>query len=437
MYICVFLWYTTYTKSLLEKQMSIFKIGIGKKHFDRTEKPWKTAWYIRPIEWALMLYFKAIARFKIKKIGIKGTKGPYLILQNHTSFIDFIFTGYMLWPRTTAFVCSIEEFIGKEWLLREVGCIYKRKFTPDVNVVKHILHVLKKNKQSITIYPEARFSIAGITEEGDLSSYARLIKLCKVPVIMGIGEGSFIYSPQFAKHPYKKIPMRATYKLIINEEQTQTLSQEEIEAILKENFVYDDYKYWQENGFKVKSKHRAKNLHKVLYQCPHCKKEFSMNSNGNKLFCEECKKEWFLNENGYLEAVGGETEFTHVPDWYKWERENVRKQIEEGTYSVTAPARLEKIVSSAVGFKKIGDVNFKHDKNGFTLSGTLDDGSEFNFNRPVDSMYSCHIEYDFKGRGDAIDLADVDETYFVYPQLYNHLTKIHLATEEMFKYYKD
>lgn len=413
--------------------MAIRKIGIGKKHFDTIEKPWKTPWYIRALVSIILFYYKLTNGLKLKKIGVKGTKPPYLILQNHTAFLDFAWAAQFIYPKFSGFVCSIEEFVGREWLLRTLGCIYKRKFTPDLNVVKHILYEIKHNKTSVTIYPEARFSLAGINEEADLQTYARLIKLCKVPVVMGIGQGSFINSPQFAKHPYKKIPTRATFKLLFTAEQVNDLSQDEIEKTLREEFVYDDFKYWQENGFKVKSKHRAKNLHKILYQCPHCKKEFSMNSNGNRLYCEECGHEWTLTETGFLQALNGETYFRHVPDWYRWERENVKKQILEGSYKIDTDARLERLVSSAKGFKKIGIVNFKHDENGFTLKGTLDNGEEFTFNRPVNTMYSCHIEYNFKKRGDAIDLADSNETYFVFPNLYNHLTKIHFATEELYK----
>ncbi len=413
--------------------MILTKIGIGKRKFDTQENPWLTPWYIKLLMWIILIYYKVITNFKVKKINVKGTMGPYLILQNHASFIDFGYVTRFLFPKTTAFVSSIEEFAGREWLMRSLGCIYKRKFTPDVNVVKKILYALRKQKRSVTIYPEARFSFAGINEEADLKSYSRLIKLCKVPVVMGIAKGNFIMSPQFAKHPYKKIKQVATFKLLFTAEETQTLSEKEIVTKLEKEFVYDDFKYWQESGTKIKSKYRAKNLHKVLYQCPHCKKEFSMNSQGNKLFCTNCGHEWILNERGFLQATNGETYFNHVPDWYRWERENVRQQVYNGEYSISTKARVEYLASSKQKFVKIGTVDFTHNEQGFTLKGTLDNGEDFYFNRTVPSMYSCHVEYDFKGRGDAIDLANSENTYFIFPDLYNHLTKIHFATEELFK----
>lgn len=66
------------------------------------------------------------------------------------------------------------------------------------------------------------------------------------------------------------------------------------------------------------------------------------------------------------------------------------------------------------------------------MKGHFDDGETFEFNRNVSSMRSVHIEYDFKGRGDAIDLATLEDTYFVFPlTAKNILTKLHFATEEL------
>ena len=54
-----------------------------------------------------------------------------------------------------------------------------------------------------------------------------------------------------------------------------------------------------------------------------------MSSKGTEIFCTECGKRWNLNEDGTLTALSGETEFSHVPDWFEWERSEVRKQVEE------------------------------------------------------------------------------------------------------------
>ena len=45
-----------------------------------------------------------------------------------------------------------------------------------------------------------------------------------------------------------------------------------------------------------------------------------------------CGKSYLLTELGELKADDGETEFSHIPDWYEWERECVRQEILDGTY---------------------------------------------------------------------------------------------------------
>ena len=50
-------------------------------------------------------------------------------------------------------------------------------------------------------------------------------------------------------------------------------------------------------------------------------------------------------------------------------------------------------------------------------------------------MYSCHIEWEYKKKGDCIDLSTLDDTYYIYPKGKKFsVTKIALATEELFQY---
>ncbi|MDR2606669.1 MAG: hypothetical protein LBC38_05245, partial [Oscillospiraceae bacterium] len=49
--------------------------------------------------------------------------------------------------------------------------------------------------------------------------------------------------------------------------------------------------------------------------------------------------------------------------------------------------------------------------------------------------YGCHIEYNYKKRGDCIDLNTRSDTLYIYPQGRDFsVTKIALATEELYKH---
>lgn len=407
------------------------------KKFNMNRKPTKPWRVLMPIEWIGTFPSLFFLKHKLHKINCKHIKKPYIVLSNHASFIDFQVNVKATFPNRSHWVISIEEFIGREWLFRAIGGIPKRKFTQGPVMVKHILTAIRKNKKIVTIYPEARFSLAGINEDIG-QALGKLIKMADVPVVVLIQNGHFLRSPQWNKHPYRKLKLEATFKCIADQNEVRTLSAEEIQKRIEDAFVYDDYKWQYDNKIKITSQKRAHNIHKILYQCPCCKTEFKMNSENTKLWCEHCGKEWEMDYYGRLHCLNGDETFVHVPDWYRWERENVKKEVRSGNYYFEDTARIEELVSSKVGFEEKGEVKIIHDYDGITLSCEIP-GQEFYLNKPVESMASIHIEYNFKKRGvkipgDALDIATLDNTWFVFPLTApNPLTKIHFAVEELYK----
>ena len=156
--------------------------------------------------------------------------------------------------------------------------------------------------------------------------------MCKVPVVVVIHRGNHLHTPFWNFRKKRKVPLYTTATQVLTKEQVEQLSVSEIDKLIKESFVYDDYKYQKDNNILITEKYRAEGMHKILYQCPNCKKEHVMNSKGTELYCEECNKRWNLNEDGTLQALNGETEFSRVPDWYNWQRNNVKEEVLSGTY---------------------------------------------------------------------------------------------------------
>jgi len=408
-----------------------------KTAFDTSMKIKKPCPVLLVVEWIITLYYTIIGKgIRITKHDCEGLKPPYLLLSNHASMVDFPVALKASFPHGPRWVISIEEFVGREWLLRNVGGIYKRKFTADIKVVRHILDVLKRQRGICVMYPEARYSLAGVTERMS-GGLGKLVKVAGVPVVVLTEHGNFLCEPQWNKKPARHNPVTADMKLVVTAEETQTLSQEEILEKIQKAFEYDDYQWQAENKIRIASKKRAQNIHRILYQCPVCGKEHVMDSHGTELFCTACKARWEMDEYGKLHRTNGNDIFTHVPDWYRWERQNVNKEVAGGTYFFQDQVRLEHLACSSKGFQAIGTVTLTHDQNGFTLDGVLDNGDPFLLHRDAKSMESVHIEYDFYKRGvqkqgPALDLTDGKETYFVFPLTRgNELTKIHFATEAL------
>lgn len=400
----------------------------------------KPLWYLKPVIVVGSLFFTLFRKIKVNRINCEGLKWPYIIFASHASFMDFPMCANMTFPHHTNYISSNEEFIGREWLFYGAGCFPKRKFTQDITVVKNVLRVTKNLKNSVAIYPEARYSLIGINERID-DTLGKLVKASKVPVVVMITNGNFIHQPQWRKKYALNNPHEITFKCVATKEEVEVLSAEEIQARIEEAFVYDDYKWQLDNKIKVKSKHRAENIHKVLYKCPHCGKDYVMRSKGTKLWCTECKATYEMNIYGQLECLTGKAKFTHAPDWYRWEREEVKKEVEAGTYYFEDEVRIEHLDNYQVGYRNLGHIKFVHDMNGLHLHGTLDNGEEFHFDNAPINTPSIHIDYDYKKkgtvkRGQAIDINTLKDTWFIYPKTDKEVvTKIHFAVEALYDLY--
>ena len=403
------------------------------KRFDMSMPPKNIKWYLKPI--TKLLYMPAIKKYKpiITKIGTEDIKGPFLLLCNHNAFLDFKIASYLLGKNRANYVVAIDGFIGREWLLRNVGCICKRKFTNDMILVKQLKRVINMGNVAV-LYPEARYSLCG-TSAVLPESLGKLVKFLGVPVVTLICHGHHVNSPFWDTSHERGIEhTEATYKLLFSAEEVKEKSVDEINEAINKDFVYDDFKWQKENNLKIADENRALGLHRVIYQCPHCKTEYKMTSYGSTLKCTECEKEWEMTEYGELKAKDGETEFSHIPDWYEWERLNVRKEVEEGRYN---SGELEVTVDSLPNAKKfirLGEGKLIHDMNGFKVWGSSADGTTFEMVKPVESLYSCHIEYQYLFKhGDCIDLNTLDDTWYIYPKGDNFaVTKMALATEELY-----
>lgn len=404
------------------------------KRFDMAEKPRRQR--LRPLIWALCFPSLWTHGQKLEKVNMDGIKPPYLLLCNHNAFMDFKVAAKATFPNRENYVIAIDGFIGREGLLRTVGGICKRKFTNDVTLVRQLMRVIE-NGDIAVIYPEARYSLCGTTAPLP-PALGRLAKLLKVPVVTLICHGHHINSPFWNVHDRKVKGIEATMKCIATADEVRELPFEEINRRIVESFEYDEFSWQKEKGVRVRYKRRAEGLHKVLYQCPHCMAEYKTGSRGDTLFCSACGKEWQMTELGELIAKDGETEFSHIPDWYEWERENVRREVEDGSYRFSSDS-IVNALPNADRFIDIGHAKFTHDMTGFTLEGEYN-GEKYKVHIDTYESYSVHIEYEYLGKyGDCVDLNTLSDTLYVHPLTEEcSVTKISLATEELYnKYWRD
>lgn len=404
------------------------------ERFDMTAPPVRTKWYLRPLTYLLSAPEVTKHKCIITKTGTEGLKPPFVLLCNHNAFMDFKVATKAIFPWRANYVVAIDGFIGREKLLRDVGCICKRKFTNDTTLIRQLVRTVKNGDVAV-IYPEARYSLCGTTAVLP-ASLGKLCKLLGVPVVTLICHGHHVNSPFWNLHDRGVKPTEAEFSLLYSADDIKSAALDEINRNIALAFQYDDFAWQKERGIRITYKGRAEGLHKVLYQCPACKTEYKMTSEGTLLKCSACGKEWNMTELGELEAAKGETEFSHIPDWYEWERSNVRAEVLAGTYSTgELPVRVASL-PNAKRFIPLGTGTMIHDMNGFRVRVTDKDGDVHEMVKTVPSMYSCHIEYEYLGKhGDCVDLNTLTDTWYTYPDPEKcefAVTKMALATEELY-----
>ncbi len=371
-------------------------------------------------------------KYKIEKFNMEGLKPPYILLSNHMYFIDFELSAVATFPHRVNNVATVDGYYRRPWLMELLGCICKRKFTTDIHLIKSIKRVLQKG-DVLCMYPEARYSPCGTTAILP-DSLGKLVKMMKVPVVVMLHHGNYLYTPFWNyRKPRKNVPLYTTLTKILTAEEVAALSAQEINEKIKTAMEYDEYKWQKEQNIVIDEPFRAEGLHKILYQCPACKAE-DMASEGTKLFCKKCGKVWEMTELGELRAETGKTEFSHIPDWYEWERSQVRAEIERGEYSFCDEVEVYSL-PRCMKFEKLGQGKLTHDRErGFVLTGEYN-GEKYEIERHPSGMYGVHIEYDYcyLRPEDCIDISTEKDSFYCYPVKQNVVTKLSLATEEIFK----
>lgn len=374
--------------------------------------------------------------FRTKGLEKLAKKEPCLVLMNHSSFIDLKIAARLLISRPFHVICTSDGFVGKRWLMRLIGCIPTRKFMMDVTLVRDMVYVVRELKASILMFPEASYSFDG-TQTPLPESLGKCLKLLKVPVVMIRTNGAFARDPLYNNLQLRKVRVSAEVEYLLSPEEIEKKSAQELNDILREKFTFDYFRWQQENRVAVREPFRADGLNRMLYKCPHCKTEGQMTGQGIRIGCGHCGKTYELTEYGYLRALapdeGSETpdtEFTHIPDWYRWQRECVRQELTAGTYRLEAPVLIYMMVNTDCIYQ-VGEGVLTHSEKGFHLSGC--DGKLDYVQEPAAS-YSLYSDFYWYEIGDVISIGDARAQYYCFPQNCGDIVaKTRLATEELYK----
>ncbi len=412
------------------KKMSYEQVMALKRtpHRDPKRPMWLLSAAIRLLCIPAML--KTRFTFTKERMELVGDQ-PCLILMNHSCFLDLKLAYRIFWPRPFGFVATTDGFVGLGWLMRLIGCIPTPKFVSDMTLIRDISYALKEKKTSVLMFPEASYSLDG--RSAILPQHLGvLLKRLKVPVVTVRTFGAFARDPLYNGLQLRRVKVNAEVCCLLTPEEIREKSIDELDAMLQEVFTFDQFAWQRDNRVAIREKFRADGLDRVLYQCDCCGERGHMEGKGTRLTCRRCGRVHEMDEYGQLRALDGETRFAHIPDWYDWQREQVRREVEAGAYLLDTEVEIGVIVDEKAMYR-VGSGRLVQTAEGCVLDGC--DG-RLHYEQPTANSYSLYVDYFWYEIGDMICIGTKDVLYYCFPRQRGVVTRARLAAEEAYKLQK-
>ncbi len=244
-----------------------------------------------PFLYHLVVPFVTLAASFFARINRKNCERPernrpVLILGSHTCFFDFYFAAKAMYPRRLTFVVNRFYFEAHivRWLMRHLGCIPKRLFTPDLETAKKLM-AAKREGCSVVLFPEGRLSAAG-TSFPLVGDTIALVRHMGMDVYEYHTVGGYFCKPKWGIG-LRKTPVDIHLHKVISAEELATMSDEVLEAKITAALSYDECCRYISLR-KPDRRANVKGLERLLFRCPKCGVEFAGETEKNRLICKTC-----------------------------------------------------------------------------------------------------------------------------------------------------
>ena len=323
---------------------------------------------------------KLLFRLEVDRRNYDPPKGPFLVVSNHSTFMDFLLVMLSFYPRRLNAVTAQKFYLYRplDKLLPLMGCIPKNLFDPDVRAIKRIKRVLNDGGR-ILLFPEGRCSTDGVYA-GIHKSTGKLVKFLGVPVISSYIEGAYACMP-FWRKGIRPGRVRVTLAGLFSGEEIKSFSADEINTAIDARLSGTGALPPRKPLRTFKSVRLAEGLHNILYWCPDCGREFTLETKGNTIRCTACGAASQMDhtrEPSRCEAL--------VHAWFReqirYEMRQFREDMEPIVEQVTVRIPSEK---TGGGMKLCGAGALRLDPRGWHYDGELS-GENVSLFFPVETV---------------------------------------------------
>lgn len=318
------------------------------------------------------------------KTDFRKEEGPYILVSNHASRQDYIFTGVPLLPNQYNYVAGYNEFHRSHlaFVFKLLQVIPKKNFVPDVYTIKQVSKVLNAGGK-VVLFPEGMNSISGANQPVAVGT-GKFIKHFNVPVYYAVIKGGYLTCPKYnLTDRYGKV--KVTFDKMFSKEDLEKLSPTEIEDKMNELLYHDDYAWNKKEKIAYKNDGKiAEGLHDLLYWCPKCGKEFTMLGERDTIRCTSCGNGAKLADT--YEMIPFD-ENCVIPEtqtkWFNMERENVKKEVADASFEISEEVELGNLppyenLKDQKTSEIVGSGKITLNRQGFTYVGTRN-GEPFTF----------------------------------------------------------
>lgn len=365
-------------------------------------------------------------RLNIKNEGIKGMKPPFIVLGNHASNFDPFIMTYAMLPHKINLLGTNYYFRNPTLrpLLKALGVIPKIQFYRDTRAVRMMSRVITRGG-ILGIFPEGRRSIDGSLSEMN-DAIAKLIKLYRVPVVALVSNGAYLSRPRWSSFNRKGI-IEVNLKRILDSDEIEKLSLEEIQSIVSDSIYFNDYEWNRIRKISFNHKRIAERIDLILHECPSCGGIKSMMSKNNRLYCRVCGNSAFMNEYGFMEPENDKSViFEDTVKWYGWQMKRMLERVREKDFSISSRVRELRTADGFTGsFSGSGRGDIVLKREGLTFRGIVNDEPKEMF-FPINVLSSISSEF-----GASIEITDGKNTWCFFLEDGQEVVLYELAVSQL------
>ncbi|MBQ2718551.1 MAG: 1-acyl-sn-glycerol-3-phosphate acyltransferase [Clostridia bacterium] len=303
---------------------------------------------------------------------IKGKKGPFVVIANHQSALDFVnLIGATRTPMTYVISRSFFNTLPVKGIISRMGVIPKQQFQTHIDEIRKMRAVIASGG-ILAIYPAGLMTEDGLSTPIPDATY-RFLQWLGADIYVARASGAYFVLPKWGKGVRPGRTYMDIYKLFGKEELSE-MSLSRIRELTDEAMQFDAYEEQERLRIKYRRGNVIEGLENVLYVCPHCHREFTMRVRDKSvIYCTECGYAERCDEYGFLhrESEFGE-EVRHVSAWSRGIYEALRAKMERGVEDVIATGvRVQMIDPEKNKFADAGEGEITLSRYGFRFVGTI------------------------------------------------------------------